>query len=64
MNIGDRGMVVHLSIGMAGFGGCTADAAPYTYLLAVQRDRLPPVPFDVEVRAPDLPGTVRVTEIR
>lgn len=64
VDIGNRGLVVHLSIGLAAFGGCTADAAPYTHLIAVRAERLPSVPFEIEIRAPDLPGTITITEVR
>jgi hypothetical protein len=35
--------------GKAGLGACTSDARPYTYLVAVQRDALPPVPFTIRL---------------
>jgi hypothetical protein len=42
------------------FGGCSADAAPHQFGIAVQRERLPDLPFSVVVRHGDRPATVTV----
>lgn len=40
---------VRTSIGLQGFGGCTADAAPHQYGIRVERDRIGGDAFTVVV---------------
>jgi hypothetical protein len=39
---------------------CTADAVPYSFLIAVDRDRMPQAPFTVRIRSDDFSTDVTV----
>lgn len=56
------GLNVRTSAGLIA-GGCTDDAIPYTFLVAVTRDRLPAPPFTVSVEAM-LSGSFEIAAFR
>lgn len=48
----------------AGFHvACTADAVPYTFVIAIDRQALPSVPFRIRVVTGDAEGSLRVDEL-
>ena len=51
MDVADDAIHVRTSRGF--WLACSGDAVPYTFLLAVRRDRLPDVPFDLELSSDD-----------
>jgi hypothetical protein len=52
---GDRSLVYADIVSLETFTSCTDDAVPHAYLLALQRDRLPPAPFAIQLRGDDPP---------
>jgi hypothetical protein len=45
-----RGGTANVQINpFSGFGGCSADAVPYTFAVAISRDRLPAGPADIRM---------------
>jgi hypothetical protein len=55
---GEPALVHAVTVVPGGTGACTADANPHAYLVAIERDRLPPGPFAIQLGAEDPPAGV------
>ncbi len=53
---------VRLSRGLV--GACTSDAVPQTFLIVIDRDRLPALPLRLVVDAPDAAGEITVDHLQ
>ena len=62
VRLGSADVIVEIGHRLA-FGGCTADAAPHPFGVLVEREQLPPVPFDVVVQQDEREDRISITSL-